>query len=487
VDLNNFAPDNGQFITWSGIGDSGKNAYVYPLGIEYLVKVRESNSDVVDKTDTAEEENGPTVNLKRVDIKNFDVNTHPQHFSVATIIQSRDQTPSNAPKMLWGGFSQNHQGWVWKQGAETYDVFIGRESKTSANSAVRVNLQNEDNQYPDYRIELPSSKRYGFARVHKSGGDWTIDTDYQVNLERAPMQASISGPTTLDSGEEGTWTASVTGGSGSPSYDWEYRTPGGSTWYNKNCTGSSCSHTFYGDWEIGGIRTTVTKGSETDEATTYVTVRPNCDGRICVKSRQKVIAVRKPSLQAQGERSTALQWPAATFVVEHRADSTAAWSTIGTVSTSDSTRSDSTAGLTYRFATDDLEIGTHQFRVGLLQETGSAYHALGTGETRASRRYTEPVTATIEMEEAYRLSAYPNPVRERATVELAVKERQDVQVRLYDVLGRQIATLHDGPLPAQELRRLHLDVSSNGLTSGTYFLRATGEDFAATEQMTVVR
>ena len=94
---------------------------------------------------------------------------------------------------------------------------------------------------------------------------------------------------------------------------------------------------------------------------------------------------------------------------------------------------------------------------------------------------------TIELDGAYQLSTYPNPVRERATVELAVKERQDVQVRLYDVLGRRVATLHSGPLPAQELRRLRLDVSSTGLTSGTYFLRVTGADFRATEQIAVVR
>ncbi|PSQ92152.1 MAG: hypothetical protein BRD30_02670 [Bacteroidetes bacterium QH_2_63_10] len=97
------------------------------------------------------------------------------------------------------------------------------------------------------------------------------------------------------------------------------------------------------------------------------------------------------------------------------------------------------------------------------------------------------MTAEIAMEEAYRLRAYPNPVQQRATVELAVKERQEGQGRLYDVLGRRVATLHSGPLPAQELRRLRLDASATGLVSGTYFLRVTGEDFVATEQMTVVR
>ncbi|PSQ91273.1 MAG: hypothetical protein BRD30_03570, partial [Bacteroidetes bacterium QH_2_63_10] len=74
-----------------------------------------------------------------------------------------------------------------------------------------------------------------------------------------------------------------------------------------------------------------------------------------------------------------------------------------------------------------------------------------------------------------------------ATVELAVKERQEVQGRLYDVLGRRVATLHSGPLPAQELRRLRLDASATSLTSGTYFLRVAGEGFAVTKQITVVR
>jgi hypothetical protein len=91
------------------------------------------------------------------------------------------------------------------------------------------------------------------------------------------------------------------------------------------------------------------------------------------------------------------------------------------------------------------------------------------------------------MEEAYRLSTYPNPVRKRATVEFAMQEQQNVQVRLYDLLGRRVATLHSDPLPAQELRRLQLEVSSIGLTSGTCFLRASGGDFATTEQITVVR
>lgn len=171
-----------------------------------------------------------------------------------------------------------------------------------------------------------------------------------------------------------------------------------------------------------------------------------------------------------------------TFAVQHRTDPAEEWSKIGTVTASDSVQTNGEPGPVYRFEAGGLAVGTHQFR---LAHAGSQKV-----EGRRAKRKTKTsrvVSVTIELDGAYQLSTYPNPVRERATVELAVKERQDVQVRLYDVLGRRVATLHSGPLPAQELRRLRLDVSSTGLTSGTYFLRATGADFRATEQIAVVR
>ena len=61
-------------------------------------------------------------------------------------------------------------------------------------------------------------------------------------------------------------------------------------------------------------------------------------------------------------------------------------------------------------------------------------------------------------------SVYPNPVRDRATVEFAC-EGGHVQILLYDALGREAARLLDRPLP-RGLRQVPLDAAR--LAPGSY-------------------
>ncbi len=172
--------------------------------------------------------------------------------------------------------------------------------------------------------------------------------------------------------------------------------------------------------------------------------------------------------QATGKKSAA-------YGVQHRPDSTAAWSRLGTVAAGDSVTSDTSRGATYHFRAEDLSVGTHQFRLRV--------QADGAKKTLPSRT----VTAEIRLNEAYEVTTYPNPVRTQTTVEVAVKERQPVTVAVYDVLGRRVTTLHDGPLPAQDARRFRLNAAEAGLSSGTYFVRVRGETFVDTQRLSVVR
>ena len=192
-----------------------------------------------------------------------------------------------------------------------------------------------------------------------------------------PLEATLSGPSSLSSGQTGTWTANVSGGEGSTSYDWEYRPLGSFSWQNKYCTGESCSHSFYNNTDqvqTGGMRAIVTKGSETDTASTIVSVPPSCGDNVLIcpetaTAGAQSVAVRSLSAQSAGEATATLTWattgslPASAFTVQHRADSTGAWTTLGTVEAADSVRTDTSAAPTYRYEATDLKIGTHQFRL----------------------------------------------------------------------------------------------------------------------------
>ena len=314
-----------------------------------------------------------------------------------------------------------------------------------------------------------------------------------------PLEASISGPSYLDSGQQGTWTADVSGGSGDTSYDWEYQPTHASTWSDKACSGSSCSHTFHNhsdQVQNGGMRVTVTKGSESDQAATIVSVSPDCGDNVLLcpvatdKSLEASLAAEK-ALEASfmalrhfdaedADEGARLTWstegmePTKAFLVQHRSDTTAAWNDHEAVEASERLPADSTDAPVYQLATDELEPGAHQFRLQYAPEM-------------ASSQPSSAVDVTIELEDGYRFVTYPNPVRTEATVELAVAEAQDVTVAMYDVVGRRVATIHDGAVPAHQVERFQVAPSRSGLSSGQYFVRARGETFAETSQLTVVR
>ncbi|MEM8599275.1 MAG: FG-GAP-like repeat-containing protein [Bacteroidota bacterium] len=81
-------------------------------------------------------------------------------------------------------------------------------------------------------------------------------------------------------------------------------------------------------------------------------------------------------------------------------------------------------------------------------------------------------------------AAYPNPFRGAATLTLTLPEAQAVRVALYDVLGREVALLHEGTASAGSLT---LEVDGTRLASGVYVVRAEGATFVATQRLTRLR
>ncbi len=89
-------------------------------------------------------------------------------------------------------------------------------------------------------------------------------------------------------------------------------------------------------------------------------------------------------------------------------------------------------------------------------------------------RATATASEEAQVPVAFRLSqVYPNPFNPAARFTLEVARPQHVRVAVFDVLGREAAVLHDGPLAPG---RAHSFVFEAGdLPGGVYLVRAAGE------------
>jgi hypothetical protein len=126
----------------------------------------------------------------------------------------------------------------------------------------------------------------------------------------------------------------------------------------------------------------------------------------------------------------------------------------------------------YSYRVEDLDAGTHTFRLKQVDQEGSA-------------SFSDPVDVKIGLDSQFKLSTYPNPVRAQATVEFAIKESADVTLALYNTLGQKVRTVYRGTPPAEETKRV--PVETQNLSSGVYFLRLEGEGVTGTQRMTVVK
>lgn len=86
--------------------------------------------------------------------------------------------------------------------------------------------------------------------------------------------------------------------------------------------------------------------------------------------------------------------------------------------------------------------------------------------------------------EEVQLTAYPNPLRNQGTLAFALPESGRVELAIYDVLGRRMATLVQGRRPAGRHR---VEMDAGDLASGVYFGRLEVGDRTRTQKITVVR
>ena len=79
---------------------------------------------------------------------------------------------------------------------------------------------------------------------------------------------------------------------------------------------------------------------------------------------------------------------------------------------------------------------------------------------------------------------FPNPAQNEATIRYELPEATEVQIVVYDLLGRRVATLVDGQKNAG---RVQIPFRTQQLPSGTYMLRLQAADQIRTQRLTVVK
>ena len=79
---------------------------------------------------------------------------------------------------------------------------------------------------------------------------------------------------------------------------------------------------------------------------------------------------------------------------------------------------------------------------------------------------------------------YPNPFNPSTTIQYRVPVAQDVSLRVFDILGRQVVELVNQKQPAGEYR---VEFDASELSSGIYLYRLTGDSWSETKRMLLVK
>jgi hypothetical protein len=137
-------------------------------------------------------------------------------------------------------------------------------------------------------------------------------------------------------------------------------------------------------------------------------------------------------------------------------------------------RGTTTEAQTYRFTDRDLpyDATTVQYRLRQVDTDGSA-------------EFSDAVSVRVAAPDAIQLlGSTPHPVTQQGQIRYALPQTMDVELAVFDLLGRRVATLASGE---QQGRRHVVQVDVSDLSSGTYFIRLKAGDQVKTRRLTVVQ
>ena len=79
---------------------------------------------------------------------------------------------------------------------------------------------------------------------------------------------------------------------------------------------------------------------------------------------------------------------------------------------------------------------------------------------------------------------YPNPFNPITTIRFEIPSEQEIELTLFDMLGREVKTLFNGKAPAGIMA---IDFKADGLPSGVYFYRLKAGNFLASKKLILIK
>ena len=99
--------------------------------------------------------------------------------------------------------------------------------------------------------------------------------------------------------------------------------------------------------------------------------------------------------------------------------------------------------------------------------------------------YTTPVKEEEIIVYDYSLSQnYPNPFNPNTKIQYSISKQQFVQLKVYDILGREVSTLVNDEKPAG---KYEVNFNASHLASGVYFYRLQAGSFSRTKKMLLLK
>ncbi|HNT66427.1 MAG TPA: T9SS type A sorting domain-containing protein [bacterium] len=126
----------------------------------------------------------------------------------------------------------------------------------------------------------------------------------------------------------------------------------------------------------------------------------------------------------------------------------------------------------YRFEDRDVQVGSYRYRLKQIDTDGSF-------------TYSEIVQVTVMPPQEYALSQnYPNPFNPETHIAFQVKQEGRVTIKVYDILGRETATLLDQTMKAGTHK---LSFDGRAMPSGLYFYAMQAGDFRQVKKMMLLK